>query len=63
MKNYVGAELVAYGRGIHAAYRIDEYEGNDDPRCLYGRDSKEGEAWRDGFGDGTEDMISANRSD
>jgi len=57
MYNYLGTELEAYGRGIEAGHRIGEYEGNDDPQCPYPNGSKEDEAWRNGFGDATEDLI------
>lgn len=57
MKNYQGPELEAYGRGIEAGHQIGEYVGNGDPECPYDRDSKEGDAWWDGFGDATEDEI------
>lgn len=63
MKNYQGPELSAYEQGIHAAYRTGEYTGKKDIQCPYGASSKEGEAWKDGFGDGTDDLIYANEAE
>jgi len=62
MKNYKGSELEAYGAGINAAYRIDEYEGYEDtPDNPYSEESLEYAAWEDGFGDGTEDLIATQQ--
>ena len=50
--------LEAYGRGIDAAHRINEYEGYDHtPDDPYPKGSPESEKWWEGFGDGTEDEV------
>ncbi len=55
----------AYTNGIHADHRIEEYEGFEGMiECpLHYTDHKElCEEWWRGFGDGTEDFISNQRS-
>ena len=52
---------VAYGLGVRAAWRIEEYEKfTDVPDNPYTKGSPEADAWYDGFGDGTEDLIFFN---
>ena len=64
MKNYKGLELIAYADGIHAAHRIGKYGGyKTTPNNPYPEKSSEHNAWEDGFGDGTEDLIWWQRSD
>lgn len=53
---------VAYARGIQAGHRAGEYEGLELPQCPY-PPGELNEAWHDGFGDGTEDYITYQRSD
>ena len=51
----------AYKDGIEAAYRINKYIGcKHVPENPYSEHSEESNAWKDGFGDGTEDLINTN---
>jgi len=53
----------AYQDGLDAAYRSGRYEGvNETPDCPYPRDTREGDLWWDGFGDGTQDFINWQRT-
>ena len=48
----------AYKDGIEAAHRIGKYENcKKTPENPYLRGTPEADAWRNGFGDGTEDFI------
>ena len=64
MKRYEAGELEAYGAGIRAAWRQGEYEGCEDvPDNPYPPKIPENDAWEDGFADGTDDLISWQRSE
>jgi len=56
--------IEAYSDGIDAAYRINKYAAYKTvPDNPYPLNSAEAKAWDDGFGDGTEDFIVAQRND
>ena len=52
-----------YTRGIHAAYRMEEYNDfKTVPECPYPNSSNDYFKWWDGFGDGTKDLIHLRRN-